>query len=136
MTYLLDTSAAVAIIRGKPAGVRARLASALQSGDRVVISTIVAYELWYGVSKSARREENAELLQTFFSGNVDLIPFESDAAALAGDVRAALEKSGNMIGPYDLMIAAHALSLQATLITANVSEFSRVNGLAWEDWTE
>lgn len=136
MIYLLDTNAAVAIIRGKPAVVRARLAEALNSGGRVAISTVVAYELWYGVSKSARREENAGLLRMFLSGNVELIPFDGETAALAGDIRARLEKNGNMIGPYDLMIAAHTLNLQATLITANVSEFGRVEGLTWEDWTQ
>jgi tRNA(fMet)-specific endonuclease VapC len=65
-----------------------------------------------------------------------LIAFDGDSAVLAGDIRARLEKDCNTIGPYDLMIAGHALNLKATLVTANVSEFGRVKGLLWEDWTE
>ena len=74
-------------------------------------------------------------LRLFLSGNVSVLSFEEGDAAIAGDLRAALEKGGTMIGPYDLLIAAQTLRTSATLATANVSEFARVNGLMWEDWT-
>ncbi len=93
------------------------------------------YELWYGVARSERRRENAQRLRIFLSGNIDLIPFDEEDAVAAGDLRAALEAAGKPIGPYDLVIGAQALRSGATLVTANVSEFARVRGLAWEDWT-
>jgi tRNA(fMet)-specific endonuclease VapC len=63
------------------------------------------------------------------------VSFEERDAAIAGDLRASLEASGTVIGPYDLLIAAQALRTDATLVTANTSEFARVPGLMWEDWT-
>jgi tRNA(fMet)-specific endonuclease VapC len=93
------------------------------------------YELWYGVARSERRRENAERLRVFLSGNITVVPFEEEDAATAGELRATLEGAGTPIGPYDLLIAAQALRSGATLITANVSEFARVHGLDWQDWT-
>ena len=66
---------------------------------------------------------------------IDFIPFDEEDAAAAVDLRAALETAGTPIGPYDLLIVAQALRSGATLVTANVSEFARVRGLAWQDWT-
>ena len=71
----------------------------------------------------------------FLSGNIDVAPFDAQDAAVAGDLRAALEAAGTPIGPYDVLIAAQALRSGATLVTANVSEFARVHGLVWQDWT-
>jgi tRNA(fMet)-specific endonuclease VapC len=96
---------------------------------------VVLYELWCGVARSERRRENAERLRIFLSGNIDVIPFDEEDAAAAGDLRAALETAGKPIGPYDLLIAAQALRSGATLVTANVSEFARVQSLARQDWT-
>ena len=64
-----------------------------------------------------------------------IVPFDDEDAAAAGDLRAALEAAGTPIGPYDLLIAAQALRSGTTLVTANVSEFARVRGLLWQDWT-
>jgi len=93
------------------------------------------FELWYGVARSERRLENAERLRVFLSGDITVLPFGEDEAAVAGDLRATLEAAGTPIGPYDLLIAAQALNSSATLVTANVGEFARVPSLPWEDWT-
>ena len=93
------------------------------------------YELWYGVARSEHRHENAERLRVFLSGNINVVPFDEEDAAAEGDLRAALEAEGAPIGPYDPLIAAQALRIKATLVTANVPEFARVRGLVWQDWT-
>ncbi len=132
--YLLDTNACIALINGKPASVRMRFQKALAADARVLVSSVVAFELWYGVAKSARPEANTQLVETFFAGPVGLLAFEFEDAKVAGRVRAALEAAGKPVGAYDLLIAGQALRHELTLVTANVREFSRVKGLAWEDW--
>jgi tRNA(fMet)-specific endonuclease VapC len=136
VTYLLDTNACFALINGKAPAVRTRLQKALAKDAKVVVSSVVAFELWYGVAKSARPEANARLLETFFAGPVALLAFEPEDARVAGRVRAALEAVGKPIGAYDLLIAGQALRHQLTLITASAREFSRVKGLEWEDWAK
>ena len=135
MNYLLDTNAVIALLKDQPPNVRNRLRRLVRRGVSIAVSTIVLYELWYGVARSQRRRENAERLRVFLSGNIDVARFDEDDAATAGDLRAALEAAGTPIGPYDLLIAAQALRSSATLVTANVSEFARVRGLDWQDWT-
>jgi len=73
-------------------------------------------------------------LRVFLSGTIGVVSFDEEDAIHAGDLRAALEAAGTPIGPYDLLIAAQALRIGATLVTANVSEFARVKGLLWQDW--
>ena len=135
MNYFLDTSAVIALLKNRPSGVRGRLRRVVSRGGTIAVSAVVLYELWYGVARSERRRENAERLRVFLSGGVDVVPFEQEDAVAAGDLRAALETAGTPIGPYDLLIAAQALRSGATLVTPNVSEFARVRGLAWQDWT-
>lgn len=135
MTYLLDTNVAIAILRNRPLSVRERFDEVTRIGLSVAVSAVVVFELWYGVAKSADRRQNAERLRLFLSGPVDTLPFEDQDAIAAGNLRAELEVRGTPIGPYDLMIAAQALRRDTILVTANVSEFARVPGLAWEDWT-
>jgi tRNA(fMet)-specific endonuclease VapC len=65
------------------------------------VTSVVLYELWYGVARSKRRRENADRLRIFLSGNLDIVPFEEDDAVIAGELRAALETAGTPIGPYD-----------------------------------
>jgi tRNA(fMet)-specific endonuclease VapC len=136
VNYLLDTNACIALINNKGPAVRTRLQKALAADAKVLISSVVAFELWYGVAKSARAEANARLLETFFAGPLSLLAFESEDAKVAGQVRAALETVGRPIGAYDLLIAGQALRHQLTLITANGKEFGRVKGLEWEDWAK
>jgi len=134
LTYLLDTNACIALINGRPPAVRVRLEKALAGGATVAVPVLVLFELWYGVAKSARREANAGRLATFLAGPIDVLPFEGDDARVAGEIRPALEAAGAPIGPYDLLIAGQALQRGLTLVTANGAEFSRVAGLAWQDW--
>ena len=135
MTYLLDTNVVIAILRNKPTIVRERFRGVVSEGGSVSVSSIVLFELWYGVTRSDRRQENSERLRIFLSGVNSVLPFEDADASIAGDLRAALEMGGTPIGPYDLLIAAQALRAGTILATANVSEFARVPGLVWEDWT-
>lgn len=135
MNYLLDTNAVIALLKNHPPGVRNRLRRVVSEGASIAVSSVVLYELWYGVARSARRRENAERLRVFLSGDIDIVPFDEEHSAAAGDLRAALETAGTPIGPYDLLIAAQALRSRTTLVTANVSEFARVRGLNWQDWT-
>lgn len=136
MTYLLDTNACIAVINGKPSSVRVRLGKVLDGGAQILVSTVVAFELWYGVAKSARPEANTRRLETFFAGPVSLLPFEDEDAKTAGRVRAAMEAAGKPIGAYDLLIAGQALRQKLTLVTANAREFGRIKGLLWEDWAK
>jgi tRNA(fMet)-specific endonuclease VapC len=133
--YLLDTNAVIALLKNRPPAVRDQLRRAVAAGDTIAISTVVLFELWYGVARSERRIENAERLRVFLSGAVAVVPFDDEHATTAGDLRAELEAAGTPIGAYDILIAAQGLRAGATLVTANVAEFARVRGLAWEDWT-
>jgi tRNA(fMet)-specific endonuclease VapC len=135
LNYLLDTSAVIALLRDNPPMVRNRLRQVVAEGASIAVSSIVLYELWYVVARSARRRENAERLRVFLSGNIETVAFDDEDAAAAGDLRAALETAGTPIGAYDLLIAAQALRSGTTLVTANVSEFARVPNLVWQDWT-
>ena len=135
MNYLLDTNAVIALLKNQPAAARSRFRRAASRGSPIAVSSVVLYELWYGVARSERRRENAERLRVFLSGNVGVIPFDEEDALVAGDLRAGLEAAGTPIGPYDLLIAAQALRSGATLVTANVAEFARVDGLVWQDWS-
>lgn len=134
MIYLLDTNACIALMNGKPASVRARFREANESGAEINVSTVVAFELWYGVAKSSRPDANAARVEAFFAGPLRLLAFEEEDARVAGAIRASTEAAGGPLGAYDLLIAGQALRHRVTLVTANVREFSRVRGLAWKDW--
>jgi tRNA(fMet)-specific endonuclease VapC len=136
MDYLLDTNACIALINGHPTAVRARLQKADAAGSQILVPSIAIFELWYGVAKSARLDFNRKRLATFLSGPVTTLPFEEADAETAGSIRATLEAAGKPIGAYDLLIAAQAIRHHLTLVTANVSEFSRVKGLVWQDWAK
>jgi tRNA(fMet)-specific endonuclease VapC len=114
--------------------VRRRFEEVSASGASIATSSVVAFELWYGVCKSTRPDANAERLNLFFGGPIDVLDFEAEDGREAGRIRAALEAIGKPIGAYDLLIAGQALHRGARLVTSNSSEFARVTGLAWEDW--
>jgi tRNA(fMet)-specific endonuclease VapC len=134
VSYLLDTNACIALINGTPASVRAHFQKATAGGAQIYVSAVVTFELWYGVAKSARPALNTQRLEIFLSGPVLVLPFDDEDSRTAGSIRASLEISGKPIGAYDLLIAGQSLARQLTLVTANVSEFSRVKGLVWQDW--
>lgn len=134
MNYLLDTNAVIALLRNKPTGVRERFRAAEAAGDYLAVPSVALFELWYGVAKSSHVSENTERMRIFLSGNVDPLNFDDEDARSAGRVRAALERSGMSIGPYDLLIAGQALARGLTVVTANTGEFARVPGLQLADW--
>jgi len=136
VNYLLDTNACIALINGQPSSVRRRFRRATAEGGKVFVSSIVAFELWYGVAKSLQPEANRQRLRAFFAGPIALLDFDDEDAQSAGAIRAALEVLGKPIGAYDLLVAGQALHCKFTLITANVAEFARVKGLAWQDWSK
>jgi tRNA(fMet)-specific endonuclease VapC len=136
VTFLLDTNACMALINGRPSSVRLRFQKKHDAGAQMLVSSIAAFELWYGVAKSAHPETNRTRLDTFFAGPLRLLPFEDEDAQVAGRVRAALEIAGKPIGAYDLLIGAQALRHKMTVITAKVREFRRIEGLLWEDWAK
>lgn len=133
-TYLLDTNACIALINGSEAGVRRRFRRAVRTNDVLLLSSIVAFELWYGVGKSQRKESNAQRLEVFFAGPFEWADFDEDDARDAGMVRAELEARGTPIGAYDVLLAGQARRRGATLVTSNAKEFDRVRHLKWEDW--
>lgn len=134
MNYLLDTNVCIALINGAPAVVRERLSSSTAAGARIFVSCIALLELWYGVAKSAKPDFNRRRLEAFLAGPISVLPFDEPDSAAAGSLRSSLERSGKPIGAYDLVIAGQALRHGITLVTSNVSEFSRIKGLNWQDW--
>ena len=134
MNYLLDTNVCIALINGDPVSVRRRFDKARAAGAEIFVSSIAVFELWYGVFKSSRVAFNTNRVETFLSGSATVLWFEDDDARTAGSVRAALEAGGKPIGVYDVLLAGQAIYRQLTLVTANVSEFSKVKGLLWQDW--
>lgn len=133
MKYLLDTNICIAIIEDCPAEVRKRL-TRMRVGD-VAISSIVLAELWYGVELSQRQEENSKALDNFLQ-YVPVLDWPEYAGRHYGKIRAYLKKMGTPIGANDMLIASHALALDATLVSDNSREFLRVPGLKLENWIE
>lgn len=131
LAWLLDTNLCVRALRDRPIGIRDRLKSEF---DRVCISSIVRYELYVGIAGSGdiarKRREIDEFLSPF-----PCLEFDDDAAFHAADIRVDLTSKGQLIGPYDLLIAGHARSRGLAVITGNLKEFTRVEGLRCEDWT-
>jgi tRNA(fMet)-specific endonuclease VapC len=129
--YLLDTNACVDYLTGRFPKVIRRIQGC--SPEDLCVSSIAVAELRYGAEKSAQRQQNQERLNTFLA-DVQCADFDANAALVYGRIRTALERRGTIIGPYDLQIAAHALSLELVLVTDNVREFRRVSGLRVTNW--
>ncbi|SRR6266511_2672890 len=130
----LDTNAVIVVLNNRTSPVRARIDAAIGLGRPLTISPIVLFELRYGAAKSAQPERNARRIADFLAGPIAVLPFEPADAEEAGDIRAALERAGTPIGPYDVLVAAQARRRDALLVTANEREFARVPGLKFEDW--
>lgn len=128
--YLLDTNILSDLVRNPQGKAAKRIAKVGE--DNVCTSIIVAAELRYGCARSGSRrliEAVEELLS-----EIDILPFDVPADATYGMIRSALEASGTPIGGNDLLIAAHAQAIAATIVTANEGEFKRVRGLKVENW--
>ena len=130
MRYLLDTNTCVDVMRNHPNVVN-RL-SVVAPGDSV-ISTITSYELYTGIAKCASPDKEQAKVDLLLQTVMEL-PFDQTAAREAGRIRGLLESRGEMIGPYDVLLAAHALAAGLILVTANTNEFQRVPGLTVENW--
>jgi tRNA(fMet)-specific endonuclease VapC len=133
MPHLLDTNSWIHYLKHADSPIRTRL-EALQPID-VASCSVVRSELLHGAEKYGNRDKRVATVITALAP-FQSYPFDDDAAELYAHVRHSLETIGHTIGPYDLQIAAICLLRGVTLVTSNVGEFSRVNGLAIEDWLQ
>lgn len=131
MTYLLDTNVWVDFLHQEHPAVTARFHAA--DPDDLWLSSIVLAELRYGADKSQRSAKNHAVLDRL-TEDASLLDFDEAAARALGQLRAALERHGRPIGPYDMLIAAQALSRDLVLVTDNVDAFGRIQGLRLENW--
>ena len=131
MRYMLDTNICVYLIKKKPVNVLMHLHSHI--GDDLAISAITLAKLLHGVEASAYPEKNTIALNQFLS-IVDILAFDSEAAVAYGKICTSLRRQGTPIGMMDLLIAAHAKSRDLIIVTNNVCEFERVEGLELENW--
>ncbi len=131
MRYLLDTNICIYIMNRRPLTV-IRKFKQFDIGD-IGISSITVSELYYGAKKSNRLEENIQRLWAFLMP-FEVVSYDEAAANAYGDIRVDLERKGAVIGPLDMLIAAHALSLGLILVTNNVKEFQQISSLPVENW--
>ncbi len=130
LKFMLDTNVCIFTIKNKPQAVRE--AFNLHQGQ-LCISAVTLMELIYGAEKSSAPERNLAVIEGF-AARLEVLPYDNDAAAHTGMIRAELAKAGTPIGPYDHMIAGHARSQGMIIVTNNRREFERVQGLRVEDW--
>ncbi len=129
---LLDTNVCVDVLRGTYPTLARRIA--VVGADQISVSAITACELFTRALKSSRVSESIRLTELLLSG-MTIIPFDAEASRTCGLIRSRLERKGQKIGDMDTLIAAHAVTLDALLVTRNTREFSRVADLRIEDWT-
>lgn len=132
MRCMLDTNICVYLINKRPAKVLERF-KRFEIGD-IGVSSVTVGELAYGVAKS-RSERNRAALETFLLP-LEIADFDHKAAWMFGEIKSTLERAGKPIGPYDVQIAAHALTLGCLLVTNNFREFQRVPDLKIENWAK
>ncbi len=130
LRYMLDTNLCIRVLRDRPKGLRERFNA---EATALSVSSIVVYELLVGAEKSAKPVEIRQEVERFLS-RLEVLQFDEPAAAHAAEIRAALERRGSAIGPHDTLIAGHARSRGLVVITGNLGEFTRVDGLRSEDW--
>ncbi len=133
MKFLLDTNICIYIIKQKPPEVLQKF-NIYQVGD-IGVSSITVAELEFGVQKSQFPTKNQQALTQFLL-SLTIVDFDRAAAIVYGDIRARLEKQRKPIGSLDTLIAAHAISLEVTLVTNNAKEFSRVPNLHLDNWVD
>ncbi|PIE58718.1 MAG: VapC toxin family PIN domain ribonuclease [Desulfobulbus propionicus] len=129
--YLIDTNICIYIMNNRPQEVIQKCRSV--GVGNVYISSITTSELYYGVSKSQKVKENTKRIEEFLKP-FTITPYSEKASYFYGKIRANLEKQDNVIGLLDMLIAAHALSKDLTLVTNNINEFSRIKTLKVENW--
>lgn len=136
MNYMLDTNTCIYLMTDRHPLRQTRILARLETlapDDKLVLSSVVLFELSYGAQKGRWRKANLALLEEFLLDFI-VVPFDEKAAHTGGTIRTELEKKGRPIGPMDTLIAAHAVSLGNPLVTHNLGEFSRVPRLKVEDW--
>ena len=135
MSYLFDTNICIYIIKKSPEKVLKKLEDIIKKNPEqdFYITSITLSELYYGVEKSSQQEKNLLALKGFLS-MFKVLDFDHISAQIYGEVRASLEKKGNLIGPYDLQIASIALANEMILVSNNLKEFDRIKGLKTENW--
>ena len=131
IAYLLDTDTCIYLIKKKNPRALVKLQS-MEIGT-VGISSITLSELEYGVARSTKPQQN-KLALAHFLAPLEIMPFDDQAAAQYGPIRALLESNGTPIGPLDTLIASHALALDTIIVTNNIREFARVPKLVIENW--
>jgi len=131
LRYMLDTNLCVRVLRERPASLRERFNA---EADGLCLSTIVLTELLHGAAKSALPDHNRREVENF-AARLEVLVFDSDAAGHAAEIRASLERQGLTIGGYDVLSAGHARSRGLIVVTGNLGEFRRVEGLRCEDWS-
>ena len=131
-THLLDTNAVIALLTGRSPRLIDKVTSSPVGS--LALPTIVVHELYFGAYRSARIEHNLETLRLLIA-DIPVLDFDTQDAIVSGEIRAGLANSGRPIGPYDVLIAGQAKARRLTLVTNNVGEFERVEGLPVEDWT-
>jgi tRNA(fMet)-specific endonuclease VapC len=129
MRYLLDANAVIGLLNDSTSKLAKRARQ--ESPADIVISAVVAHELFYGAFRSRRAAQNVDLIDAL---QFTVLEFDKEDARQAGALRAVLASRGTPIGPYDVLIAAQALARNMILITHNTNEFGRVPGLQAEDW--
>jgi tRNA(fMet)-specific endonuclease VapC len=133
MEYLLDSDTCIYLINKTHPLLFDRISKI--DLNKVGISTISVAELQYGVFRSSQPTKNQIALNIFLS-EFTLLPFTIEASRVYGDIRAKLAREGKVIGPLDMLIGAHALSMNLKLVSNNEREFSRIEGLKLENWTK
>lgn len=133
MRYMLDTNICIYLIKHKPESVIRKLTE--HAPSEICISSVTYAELSFGVEKSMYRERNRIALMMMLA-NIEILDFSPRASELFGHIRADLERKGTPIGLMDMMIAAHAISSDCILVTNNLKEFNRVEGLKTENWAQ
>ncbi|MGO9547611.1 MAG: type II toxin-antitoxin system VapC family toxin [Rhodomicrobium sp.] len=129
MRYLFDANAVIALLRD-PSGPLAQHARQYRPTD-IGLPAMVVYELYFGAFKSQRRADNVTLVDNL---QFEVVPFDKEDARQAGEVRAALEVLGTPIGPHDVLIAGQARARSLVLVSRNLREFQRVDGMTVENW--
>ncbi len=131
MRYLLDTCVISDFIKGE-AGTQDRLKQTPPAD--IAVSAITVMELRYGLALNPQRAQKIEPAIASFLASVIILPFTTVEAEQAAQIRATLKSQGQMIGAYDVLIAATALQHNLLMVTSNLQEFNRVTGLQTEDW--
>ena len=130
LKYLLDTNIVIYVLKRRPKEV---LEIFNRNASRMAISSITLSELIFGAEKSPNVDKNLEAIEEFVS-HLDVLPYDAKASQHYSQIKAALEKRGEIIGENDIHIAAHAISQGLILVTNNLREFKRVPNLALENW--